>query len=77
MITDAVMAVIWNDIDLYQAYRDFTTDNGAFPPDEVRAFIQNLVRFHLDFVAVNDEPIGTADGQPSALYVQVNTSVPD
>jgi alpha-glucosidase len=36
-------AVQWNDIDLYHAYRDFTTDPVSFPADELRAFIQELV----------------------------------
>ncbi len=37
------MSVMWNDIDLYHAVRDFTTDPVTFPADEVRAFIQDLV----------------------------------
>jgi alpha-glucosidase len=36
--------VMWNDIDLYHAVRDFTTDPVSFPADEVKAFIANLVR---------------------------------
>jgi hypothetical protein len=36
------LAAQWNDIDLYQAYRDFTTDIINFPGDEVRAFIAEL-----------------------------------
>jgi hypothetical protein len=36
-------AVQWSDIDLYHAYRDFTTDPVSFPADELRAFIQELV----------------------------------
>jgi len=36
-------AVMWNDIDLYHAFRDFTTDPVSFPGDEVRAFIDELV----------------------------------
>lgn len=43
MITDAVMTVIWNDIDLYHALRDFTSDPVSFPPDEMRDFIRELV----------------------------------
>lgn len=34
---------MWNDIDLYHALRDFTTDPVSFPADEVRAFIEDLV----------------------------------
>ncbi len=36
---------MWNDIDLYHAYRDFTTDPNSFPLDEVRKFIAGLVSF--------------------------------
>ena len=35
---------MWNDIDLYHAVRDFTTDPVSFPAQEVGAFIQELVR---------------------------------
>lgn len=37
------LEVMWNDIDLYHAYRDFTTDPVSFPAEEVRAFIRDLV----------------------------------
>lgn len=39
--------VMWNDIDLYHAFRDFTTDPVSFPIDEVKAFIDELVRIIL------------------------------
>ena len=35
--------VQWNDIDLYLAYRDFTTDPARFPADEIQQFIAQLV----------------------------------
>ena len=35
---------MWNDIDLYHAFRDFTADPVSFPPDQMLAFIQELVR---------------------------------
>lgn len=35
--------VQWTDIDLYHAYRDFTTDPVSFPPEEVRKFVEDLV----------------------------------
>ena len=38
-------SVIWNDLDLYDNYRDFTTDPATFPAEEVRNFISALVRF--------------------------------
>lgn len=34
---------MWNDIDLYHAVRDFTTDPVTFPGEEVRSFIRELV----------------------------------
>jgi hypothetical protein len=34
---------MWNDIDLYHAFRDFTYDPVTFPGDEVREFIRELV----------------------------------
>ncbi|KAJ8082762.1 hypothetical protein PM082_008618 [Marasmius tenuissimus] len=38
------LEVMWNDIDLYLAFRDFTTDPGRFPGADVKAFIEELVR---------------------------------
>lgn len=35
---------MWNDIDLYHAVRDFTSDPVSFPAEEMRAFIRELVR---------------------------------
>jgi alpha-glucosidase len=37
------LETMWNDIDLYNHYRDFTTDPVNFPTSEVRAFIEELV----------------------------------
>jgi hypothetical protein len=34
---------MWNDIDLYHAVRDFTTDPVSFPVSEVKAFTDQLV----------------------------------
>ena len=39
--------VMWNDIDLYHAVRDFTNDPISFPIDEVKAFIDDLVQILL------------------------------
>ena len=35
---------MWNDIDLYHAVRDFTSDPVSFTADDMRKFIQDLVR---------------------------------
>lgn len=34
---------MWNDIDLYHAVRDFTSDPVSFPADQMKAFIRELV----------------------------------
>jgi len=41
-----VFQVIWSDIDLYHAYRDFTTDPVRYPAEEMRDFISELVSVH-------------------------------
>ena len=38
------LEVMWNDIDLYHALRDFTTDPVSFPADQMKSFIAELVR---------------------------------
>ena len=35
---------MWNDLELYHDYRDFTTDPTTFPAEEMRNFIRVLVR---------------------------------
>ena len=40
---DIPLEVMWNDIDLYHALRDFTSDPVSFPREEMRAFIRELV----------------------------------
>lgn len=35
---------MWNDIDLYHAVRDFTSDPVTFPGEAVREFVKELVR---------------------------------
>ena len=39
-------AVMWNDLELYHDYRDFTTDPATFPAEEMRKFIRDLVSSH-------------------------------
>lgn len=38
-----VFGVIWSDIDLYHAYRDFTTDPVRYPAKDMKDFISELV----------------------------------
>ena len=40
---------MWNDIDLYHAVRDFTTDPDSFPIAEVKNFIDELVSSSISF----------------------------
>jgi len=37
--------VQWQDIDIYHALRDFTSDPVSFPAEEMRSFIRELVGF--------------------------------
>ena len=41
-VSSYVFEVIWSDIDLYQAYRDFTTDPVRYPAGDMRNFISEL-----------------------------------
>jgi alpha-glucosidase len=43
-LTLTFMLVMWSDIDLYHAFRDFTTDPVSFPENEMRAYIKDLVK---------------------------------
>ncbi|KAG0697209.1 glycoside hydrolase family 31 protein [Suillus ampliporus] len=52
------LEVQWNDIDLYHAYRDFTTDPVSYPGDEVRDFIQELAANHQHYIPIVDAAIG-------------------
>ena len=36
---------MWNDLDIYLARRDFTNDPVSFPIEEMKAMIDDLVRF--------------------------------
>ena len=45
---DIPLEVMWNDIDLYHALRDFTSDPVSFPGEEMRAFIRELVSLWFD-----------------------------
>jgi alpha-glucosidase len=41
------LETMWNDIDLYLAYRDFTSDPVSFPGSEMQQFIEGLVSLYL------------------------------
>lgn len=42
-LLSCLFEAMWSDIDLYHAYRDFTTDPVRYPIEEVKEFIRELV----------------------------------
>jgi alpha-glucosidase len=53
------LEVMWNDIDLYHALRDFTADPFRYPPDQVKEFIQGLAADHQRYIPIVDPVIAT------------------
>ncbi|KAF9472639.1 hypothetical protein BDN70DRAFT_844291 [Pholiota conissans] len=51
------LEVMWNDIDLYHAFRDFTTDPVNFPADDVRSFIRELSANNQHYIPIVDAAI--------------------
>ncbi|PCH40069.1 glycoside hydrolase family 31 protein [Wolfiporia cocos MD-104 SS10] len=51
------LEVMWNDIDLYHALRDFTSDPVSFPGDEMRAFTQQLASNHQHYIPIVDAAV--------------------
>ncbi|KAI0370024.1 hypothetical protein BV20DRAFT_979737 [Pilatotrama ljubarskyi] len=51
---DIPLETMWNDIDLYHAARDFTTDPVNYPGKEVKSFIRNLVVHHQHYIPIVD-----------------------
>ncbi|KAF9528217.1 glycosyl hydrolases family 31-domain-containing protein [Crepidotus variabilis] len=51
------LEVMWNDIELYHAVRDFTTDPISFPAEEVRDFIRELNANKQHYVPIVDAGI--------------------
>ncbi|THG93044.1 hypothetical protein EW026_g8076 [Hermanssonia centrifuga] len=51
------LEVMWNDIDLYDAYRDFTVDPVSFPAEEVRAFVRELASNRQYYIPIVDAAI--------------------
>ncbi|KAJ7191329.1 glycosyl hydrolases family 31-domain-containing protein [Mycena pura] len=49
----------WTDIDLFHAFRDFTTDPVTFPLDEVVALITQLHQNSQHYISIVDAAIGT------------------
>ncbi|KAI9567881.1 glycosyl hydrolases family 31-domain-containing protein [Boletus coccyginus] len=53
--------VQWTDIDLYHAYRDFTTDPVSFPPEEVAKFVSDLAANNQYYIPIVDAAISVTD----------------
>nr|VWP01427.1 Neutral alpha-glucosidase AB [Ganoderma boninense] len=51
------LETMWNDIDLYHAYRDFTTDPVSFPADQMKAFIEELAANNQHYIPIVDAGI--------------------
>ncbi|KAI1790995.1 glycosyl hydrolases family 31-domain-containing protein [Ganoderma leucocontextum] len=51
------LETMWNDIDLYHAFRDFTTDPVSFPIAEVKAFIEELGANNQHYIPIVDAGI--------------------
>ncbi|KAF8587489.1 glycoside hydrolase family 31 protein [Ramaria rubella] len=51
------LEVMWNDIDLYHAVRDFTTDPVSYPIEQVKAFINELTANRQHYIPIVDAAI--------------------
>ncbi|KAI9062310.1 glycoside hydrolase family 31 protein [Trametes sanguinea] len=51
------LEVMWNDIDLYHALRDFTTDPVSFPADQMAAFVGELTANQQHYIPIVDAAI--------------------
>ncbi|KAH8111170.1 glycosyl hydrolases family 31-domain-containing protein [Phellopilus nigrolimitatus] len=51
------LEVMWNDIDLYHALRDFTTDPVSFPAEDMRSFIRELASNNQHYIPIVDAAV--------------------
>ncbi|EJD47637.1 hypothetical protein AURDEDRAFT_61870, partial [Auricularia subglabra TFB-10046 SS5] len=51
------LEVMWNDIDLYHAVRDYTTDPVSYPAEEVRQFIHELHANNQRYIPIVDAAV--------------------
>ncbi|KAI0638733.1 glycosyl hydrolases family 31-domain-containing protein [Trametes polyzona] len=51
------LEVMWNDIDLLHALRDFTTDPASFPADQMKEFIAELTANRQHYIPILDAAI--------------------
>ncbi|EGN94287.1 glycoside hydrolase family 31 protein [Serpula lacrymans var. lacrymans S7.3] len=58
----------WNDIDLYHAYRDFTSDPVSFPGDEMREFIEELASNNQHYIPIVDAGVAILNNATDVYY---------
>ncbi|KAF8132870.1 glycoside hydrolase family 31 protein [Boletus edulis] len=62
------LEVQWNDIDLYHAFRGFTTDPVRFPGEELQQFIEQLTANHQHYIPIVDAGIGATVNTTDVYY---------
>ncbi|KAG8869470.1 hypothetical protein FRB97_001206 [Tulasnella sp. 331] len=62
------LEVMWNDIDVYDAYRDFTLNPGAFPGSEMKAFMDELKANHQHYIPIVDAAIAFPTNDTDVVY---------
>ncbi|GJE89296.1 glycoside hydrolase family 31 protein [Phanerochaete sordida] len=62
------LEVMWNDIDLYHAIRDFTSDPVSFPPEEMRAFIRELAANNQHYIPILDAAVAHQSNDSDLYY---------
>ncbi|EGN94282.1 glycoside hydrolase family 31 protein [Serpula lacrymans var. lacrymans S7.3] len=58
----------WNDIDLYHAYRDFTSDPVSFPADEMKEFIEELASNNQHYIPIVDAGVAILNNATDVYY---------
>ncbi|KAG9308425.1 glycoside hydrolase family 31 protein [Chiua virens] len=62
------LEVQWNDIDLYHAFRLFTTDPVTFPAQEFHQLIEQLAANHQHFIPIVDAGVAVAVNETDVYY---------
>ncbi|EIN04541.1 hypothetical protein PUNSTDRAFT_47500 [Punctularia strigosozonata HHB-11173 SS5] len=62
------LEVMWNDIDVYRAFRDFTSDPVSFPGAEMRAFVRELHADHQRYVPIVDAAVAHVVNNGTDVY---------
>ncbi|KDQ51365.1 glycoside hydrolase family 31 protein [Jaapia argillacea MUCL 33604] len=66
------LEVMWNDIDLYHAVRDFTSDPVSFPGDEMRAFIEELAANNQHYIPIVDAAVAKQVNSTDLYYPYIS-----